>query len=146
MVLGYSNIIRQSIIMEQILRYSRSLSLPVKPQSSCAVMNVILSYHYIDRSMHFYSTDLSSRKIVSVVDVMDLVLLNKAEHSAEMPDNTGLPAIMNIASPDNMRSDVLFRPAFDLRLTDIVPLCLCPILIFPAQPFVIIIWLSVFSE
>src|SRR5699024_568973 len=63
-----------------------------------------------------------------------------------MSYNAGLAAVVDITSPDNVRADILFGPSFSLSLADAVTLCLGSVLKFPGKPFVVIVWLSVFSK
>ena len=63
-----------------------------------------------------------------------------------MSHNAGLAAVVDITSPDNMRADILLCPSLSLGLTDTVALCLGPVFKFPGKPFVVIVWLSIFSQ
>lgn len=63
-----------------------------------------------------------------------------------MSYNAGLPAVVDITSPDNVRADILFGPSFSLSLADAVTLCLGSVLKFPGEPFVVVVRLFVFSQ
>ena len=63
-----------------------------------------------------------------------------------MADNPRLPAVMDIASPDDMRPYALLCPAFPLGLADAVSLRLRAVFIFPVKPLVVIIFLQVFPQ
>ena len=63
-----------------------------------------------------------------------------------MSYNTGLSAVMDVTSADNVRADILLCPSFSLGLADTVTFCLGSVFEFPGEPFVVIVWLSVFSK
>ena len=63
-----------------------------------------------------------------------------------MYHNAGLSAVVDITSPDNVRADILLCPSFSLGLADTVTLCLGSVFKFPGKPFVVIVWLSIFSQ
>ena len=63
--------------MEKVLSYASSLSLPVQPDSTCTVMNVVAAVNAVDCGVHFYSADFSSSKILFVVDVMNVIVFNE---------------------------------------------------------------------
>ena len=71
------NTFRRSVVMEQVLCHACALSLPVKPQAACAVMDVVPAVNDIDRGMHLDTTDFRSGQILLVVDMMDVVVLNE---------------------------------------------------------------------
>ena len=111
----------QRIVMKQILRHTGTLCLPVQPQATRAVMEMIPPNNHVDRRMHLDTADLCSGQVLAVIDVMNMVIFDHGEHTAQMADDTGLSAVVNIASADNMRPDPLFRPSFRLCLADAVP-------------------------
>ena len=145
-LLSWLYLLRKSVIVHEILRHPRSLRLPVKPDSPCAVMDMISSYNDIDRGMHLDSADLSAGEIVPVIDMMDLVILYHTEYAAKVTHDPSLPAVVDIAVLYKMRADILFIPAFRLRFTYAVALRLSAILIFCLKPFIIIIGLQIFAE
>ena len=77
---------------------------------------------------------------------MNVVVLDQGEHAAEVPDYAGLAAVMDMAAPHDMRTDVLLVPTFVTRLQDAVTLGLCTILVFPFQPLVVVVGLQIFAE
>ncbi len=132
--------------MKQVLRHPRSLRLPVEPEASRAVVNVVAAENAVDCRMHLDAADLGTGQVLAVVDVVDVVVLNNRENAAEVSDDTGLPAVMNIAAADDVASDVFFEPALTLRLDDVVALRLRAVLELIGEPAVVIVRLFVFTE
>ena len=132
--------------MEQILCHTGALRLPVKPQTAGAVMEMIPSDDHVDGRVHLDSADLRARQILTVVDMVDMVILDHGEYAAQMTHDTGLAAVMDIASADDMGADPLLRPAFPLCLTDAVTLCLRTVFEFPFQPLIVVLRLQIFSQ
>ena len=132
--------------MKKILRYSGSLSLPVKPYSSCAVMDMISAVYDIYRCMHFYAADLRTVKILFVINMMDMIVFYYGKNPAEMSHYARLSAVMDITPPYDMRSYCLLRPSLCLRLHDIIALRLGAVLSVSCRPFIIVFRLQVFSK
>ena len=132
--------------MEQILRNSCSLSLPVKPETSRAVMEMVLSDNNIDGRMHLDSAYFRARKVLLVVYVVNMIVLDDREYTAEMSDDTGLSAIMNIVVSYYVGTVSVFVPALNLSLADAVTLGLGTVFVFPFKPLVIVVALEVFTK
>jgi hypothetical protein len=96
--------------------------------------------------MHLDTADLGASKILLIIDVVDMIFFNYREYSAQMTYDSCLSAVMDVASSDEMASDILFGPSFTLSLKDAVTLCLSTILLFLMEPVVVISGLTVFSE
>ena len=88
--------------MEEVLSYAGSLSLPVQPDSAGTVMNVISAIDTVDCGVHFNSADFRTGKVLLVVDVMNMIIFNQRENSAEVSDNTSLAAVVNVTAADNV--------------------------------------------
>ena len=128
--------------------YDGALSSPV--DAVIVATHLMLAAHNVGVGscmvMHFDPANFSTCQILLIINVMDMIILNNGKYSAQMSHNTCLTAVVNVASSDNMRTDVFFRPPFQLCLTDTISFCLCTIFIFPLQPFIIIVWLFIFSK
>lgn len=96
--------------------------------------------------MHFNSADFCSGKILLVINMMDIIIFNNGKYTAEMSDNTGLSAIVNITSSDYMGTNIFFRPPLALGLTNGITLCLCSGFCMFYRPFIIIFRLQIFSK
>ena len=94
--------------MEEALSHAGPLSLLVEPYAPRAVVDVAASDNCIYRRVHLYASDFCSREVLLVIDVMDMAVLYSGKHSAEMSDDTGLSAVMDVASSYDMRSYGLF--------------------------------------
>ena len=88
--------------MEEVLSYAGSLSLPVKPDSTGAVVNVISAVNTVNGCVHFNSTDFSTSEILLVVDMVDVIVFNQREDTAKVTYNTGLAAVVNVTAAHNM--------------------------------------------
>ena len=62
--------------MEIVAAYSGALSLPVKPDTSRVVMEMVVPYDHVDSSMKLDTAYLGTRKVSLVVYMMDMVILN----------------------------------------------------------------------
>ena len=124
-------VIRKSIVMEEISCNAGSLCLPVKPQTTGAVVDMVAAENNIDSSMHFDTADLCSCQILLVVNVMNMVVFNNREYASKMSYNTCLTAVMDLTSAYNMGTDVFFIPSFIGSLADAVAFCLSSVFVFP---------------
>ena len=134
------------VVVEQVLSYAGALCLPVEPEASGAVVDMVPAVNHVDRRVHFDAADLGACQVLAVVDVVDMIVLDDGEHAAQMADDTGLAAVMNVASADDVRTDLLFGPAFPLRLQDAVALGLRAVFQLLEKPFVVVVWLQIFAE
>ena len=75
-------LVRQRIVMEQVLRNTCALCLPVEPEASRTVMEMVSSNDHIDRRMHLDAADLRTRKVLFIIDMVNVVILNNREHTA----------------------------------------------------------------
>ena len=94
--------------MQKILRDPGSLRFPVTPDSHSAVVDMISSHYNINCGMHLYSRYLGSSKLHHIVDVMNMIVLDNAEHSAHTAYDSALLAVMNIVSSDYVTADLFF--------------------------------------
>ena len=74
-------LVRQRIVMEQVLRNTCALCLPVEPEASRTVMEMVSSNDHIDRRMHLDAADLRTRKVLFIIDMVNVVILNNREHT-----------------------------------------------------------------
>ena len=124
-------VIRKSIVMEEISCNAGSLCLPVKPQTTGAVVDMVAAENNIDSSMHFDTANLCSCQILLVINVVDMVVFNNREYASKMSYNTCLTAVMDFTSAHNMGTDVFFIPSFIGSLADAVAFCLSSVFVFP---------------
>ena len=132
--------------MEQILGNSCTLSLPVEPHTSCAVVYMISSEYHINCGMHLDTADLSTGEILLVVYVMDMIVLDDGENSAHMTYDTGLTALVYMTASDNVRTYCFLGPAFIYCLHYTVSLSLCTVLKSETCPLVFILRLQILSK
>ena len=92
--------------------------------------------------MHLDAADLRAGKVLLYVDPEDAVVLNDGEHTAKVPHNAGLSAVVDIAEEDVVAPHMLFVPALVGGLEDAVPLGLGAVLCLLLQPLVVILRLQ----
>ena len=73
---------RQTVVMEQVLGHTGALGLPVQPQTSGAVVDMISPVNNVNSSMHFDSADLCPCQVLLIIDMVDMVVLDEREYSA----------------------------------------------------------------
>ena len=61
---------------------SGSLCLPVTPDSHRAVVNMVAPEDHIDCGMKFNTGNFRSAKLLHIIDMMNMIVLNDAEHTA----------------------------------------------------------------
>ena len=135
-----------AVVMEQIAGDTGSLRLPVEPDAPGTVMEMIPPDDYVDCGMELDPADLRACKVPFVVDMMDMTVLNHRENTSQIAHDPCLAAVVDIASPDRMRSDRLLAPAIQLGNQRAVSLCLRAILVFISRPFVVIMLLEIFAK
>ena len=130
-VIACFEIIWQSIVMEEISCNAGSLCLPVKPQTTGTVVDMIATEDNINCSMHFDTADFCSCQILLVVNVMDMIVFNNGKYTAQMSYDACLTAVMDLTSAHNMGTDMFFVPSLIGSLADTVTFCLCSVFVFP---------------
>ena len=86
------------------------------------LMDMIAPHDHIDGRMQLDSGDLRSAKLHHVVDMMDVVVLDQAEHTAHPADDAALLAVMDVVAADDVASHLLLQPAVILPSAHRVPL------------------------
>ena len=137
---------RKRIVVEEVLGHAGALCLPVEPEASGAVVDMVPAVDHVDRRVHLDAADLGACQILPVVDMVDMIVLDDGEHAAQMADDAGLAAVVDVASADDVRTDLLFGPAFPLRLQDAVALGLRAVFQLLQKPLVVIFGLQIFAQ
>ena len=131
-------VVRQGVVVEEVLGHAGALRLPVQPQAARAVVDVVAAVDHVDGGVHLDAADLRAGQVLADVDVVDVVVLNDGKRAAQMADDAGLAAIVDVAAPHDVGADRLLRPAVQLRQADAFALRLCAVLVFPLQPLVVV--------
>ena len=92
----------KTVIMEQILCHPGALTLPVQPDASGTVMEMIVTDDHIDRCMQLDTANLRPCQIPLIINMIDVIVLNYGKYTAQITDDTGLPAVMDITVPYDM--------------------------------------------
>ena len=109
-------------------------------------MDVVAPVHHVDGGVHLDAADLRTGEVLLIVDVVDVVVLDKGEHPAQMAHNAGLATVVDIAPADDVVADVLLGPALDLRQADALPLGLGAVLILLVEPLVVVLRLIILAQ
>ena len=97
--------------VEEIATEPSSLGLPVEPDGQRAVVDPVVSDVDVDRRMEFDSGDLVPVELAFDPDVVDVVVLDGGEHTAEVADNAILTAVEDRVATDDVRADVFLVPS-----------------------------------
>ena len=89
-------------MMEEILCHSCTLCLPIQPDSSGTMVNMISAIYNIDGRMHLDTADLCPCKILFIVNMMDMIIFYQRKNTTQVSDYTRLTTIVNIAMSYNM--------------------------------------------
>ena len=106
------------VVMQQIARDAGALRLPVAPDAHGAVMDVVAAERDVDRRMEFYAGDLGSTELLHVVDVVDMVVFDRAEHTAHAAYYAGLLTMMYMTATDYVVAYILLEPTVILAAAD----------------------------
>ncbi len=136
----------QAVVVHQVLRHARSLNLPVEPDSSRAVVNMVSAENNVNRRMHLDAADLGTRQVLFIINMMDVVVLDHREHPAKVSHDSGLTAVMNLTAAHDVAADVLLVPALVAGLQNAVSFGLGSVLVFGLQPLIIVVRLQIFAQ
>ncbi len=78
--------------------------------------------------------------------MMDMVVLDQAEHTSHTTDNTGLLTVVDMAASYDMASHRLLRPSMILTPAYGVPLHLCRTLYLLHCEIMIVLFIIIFAE
>lgn len=76
-------IIRQTVMMKKISGNACSLCLPVQPDSSGTVVDMVSADDHIDSCVHFDTADLCAGQVLLIINMMNMVILNDGESSGK---------------------------------------------------------------
>ena len=107
---------------------------------------MVAAVDHVNGSVHFNAADLRAGKVLLVVDVVDVVVLDQGEHTAQMAHDAGLAAVVDIAPANDVVADILLGPPLDLGQADALPLGLGAVLKFVMKPLIVVFWLAVFAQ
>ena len=138
--------IRRRIVVEQVPGDTGPLGLPVQPQASGAMVDVVVTDNGIDGGVEFDSGNLRAIQLLLVVDVMDMVVFDQGKGAAQMAHNSRLPAVVNIASPDGVGAYRVLIPALVDRSANHIPFILGTAFSGAVGPFVFVARLQVLAD
>src|SRR5581483_6951752 len=99
------------VAVVQVARDACALGLPVEPGAERAVVDAVAADLDVDRGVQLDAGDLVAVELALEGDVVDVVVLDRGEHAAEVADDAFLPAVEDRVAPDHVRADVLAVPA-----------------------------------
>ena len=138
--------IREAVIMQEVLSDTCSLCLPVAPDSHPAVMYVIPAEDNVNGRMELDAGNFRSSELLHIVDVMDVVILDDREYASHSSYDTGLFAVMDMASSYDMSADGLLGPAVILSTAYGIPLHLGGTLYMLVEEVIVVVFLGIVTE
>ena len=107
---------------------------------------MIAPYHDVDRRMQFDPRNLRTAQLLHIVDVVNMVVLNQAEHTAHASHDTGLLTVMDVAASHDMAAYFLLQPSVILAAAYRVALHLCRALHMFAGKIVVILFIIILAQ
>ena len=138
--------IRETVIMQEVLCNTCSLCLPVTPDTHPAVMDMISAEDDIDSGMELDTCDLRSAELLHAVNVMDVVVFDDRKYASHSSYDTGLFAVMDMASSYDMSADGLLGPAVILSTAYGIPLHLGGTLYMLVEEVIVVVFLGIVTE
>ena len=92
--------------------------LPVKPDTADAVYQDVVLDDDIDCSVKLDAAYLGSAKLDIGIYIVDVIVLDYGEYSAQMANNAGLAAVVDMVVTDDVRTYVVFVPSHIVGLED----------------------------
>ena len=132
--------------MEKVVCNSCSLCLPIKPQTSCAVMDMVSSDGHVYSSVELDTCRLCSTQLLRIADMVDVTVLYDGENTAHTSYDTGLFAVVNVAASDDVASDFFLEPSVELSAAYSISFHLCRALYLLMEEIHIVLGIPVFSE
>ena len=99
------------VAVEEVARDAGALRLPVEPGAERAVVDAVVADDDVDRGVQLDAGDLVAVELALERDVVDVVVLDRREHAAEVADDAVLAAVVDRVAADDVRADVLAVPA-----------------------------------
>ena len=131
---------------EQVLRLAveadvavemRALRLPVEPYGAVAAIEHVVVNLRIERGVELDARNLRAVVRLLMVDMVDAVAVNLAEHGAQMADDGALLALINLIIADDMAADMRFVPVAVHGAEDDLLLALRSEFEFQVRPLVV---------
>ena len=96
--------------------------------------------------MQFDPRNLRTAQLLHIVDVVNMVVLNQAEHTAHASHDTGLLTVMDVAASHDMAAYFLLQPSVILAAAYRVALHLCRALHMFAGKIVVILFIIILAQ
>ena len=138
--------VRWGVVVEKVLGDPGALGLPVQPQTAGAVVDVIAADDGINSGMELDAADFGTIQLLLIIDVVNVIVLNQGEGTAEMAYDARLAAVMDVAVPYDVGADGLLVPTFVDGTADDVPFVLGSALFGVVAPLVLIAGLQILSN
>ena len=74
-------------------------------------MKLIVPDDHVDCCMEFDPAQLCAKQVSLVINMVDMIILDDRKDAAQISYNASLPAVMNIAVSDDVRTDRFFAPS-----------------------------------
>ena len=99
------------VAVAEVARDAGALRLPVQPDSERAVVDAVVADDDVDGRVELDAGDLVAVELALEGDVVDVVVLDRREHAAEVADDAVLAAVVDDVAADDVRADVFAVPA-----------------------------------
>ena len=132
--------------MEQVLGDTGSLCLPVAPDTHGGMMDMVAAENNVNSSMELDGGDLSTAKLLHVVDMMNMVVLDDREDTTHTAYDTGLLTVMDMTAANDMAAYLFLQPAVILSAANCVTLHLSGAFNLFVSEIVIVIRIKIFSK
>src|SRR5690606_24426799 len=97
---------RPLVVMEQILGNPGALRFPVAPDAHGAMVDMVAADDDINGGMEFDPGDFCSAELLHIIDMVDMVVFNDAEHPTHPADNSALFTMVDVTAANDMATDL----------------------------------------
>lgn len=113
---------RAVVVVQQVLGYAGALGFPVRPDAHDAMVDVIAPYNDVYGGVELDAGHFGAAQFHHVVDMVDVVVLDKREDAAHAAYDAALFAVVDVVSSNDVRADFFLEPAVVLSAADRVAL------------------------
>ena len=110
------------------------------------MVNVIAAHYHVDGRVQLDAGDFRAAQLLHVVDVVNFVVFNEAEHRAHAAHDARLFAVVNFAPAHDVAAHLFLQPAMILAPADGVPLHLSGAFHMLAGKIMIVFRVQIFPQ
>src|SRR5699024_12371850 len=98
-------------ITPTLFPYTTLFRSPITPDSHRTVVDIVSTINNVDRSVHFNAGNFRSAKFHHVIDMVDVIIFDDRENATHAADDSTLFTVMDVATANDVASDMLFQPS-----------------------------------